>query len=404
MRACLNKLSHGELLAIAAKGCEASGDVQKFAESFVSLGLGDAAASVMSSTDLVPHLLARLGPCGPSDGGAATVCKLWWKAWLDTREFRRYLMKVNSVPLITPFSLIHAWDDEAPVPSVSMAVVSGDATHHDFLVMRYGNKVSIIESDMTCSSWFPVEYDSGDIAASRDSIWVVNHYFKENDGHFEEISNIERRTLEGNIEEQTEVFDEENNFRRIAYPVVASNKIVFGVAFNEDPEEGEVITALDAKTLKCLLTFGRYSSEVSANQGELQELQDPHELVVVHNELFVCDTGSDKLQVYCHNGVHQRVIQGAWRRPKHLCFKTDRLYLIEQNASNSNCDKFIFVLSLKGETLQKVEVSPSTIATSYFPSPFCWLGETLLIPIRVMTKHGYLTLEKFEPQTLKYHL
>ena len=118
---------------------------------------------------------------------------------------------------------------------------------------------------------------------------------------------------------------------------------------NEDPEQDEII-ALDAQTLQPRHRFG------------LSLLNDVRGMVVVGEELLVCDTGNDRLQVFSLAGEHRRSITGEWeRRPVALCFVKDRLYLIEE-AGDENDDerelicplrgRRIFVLSLQGDTLQ----------------------------------------------------
>lgn len=393
MAACLDKLSHEQLLAIAAAGCEASGGVQKIADAFVRLHLGDAAASVMLSIDLVPHLLAPLGPC---DGAAAAVCKLWAKAWKDTGEFRRYLTKV-AFKFNFPHDVLGAsFVPNTAVPyqhgnhDISMAVVSGDDTRAPFLVVRYGNTVSIVKQDMTCDDHFLVPSASGDIAANHDFIWVVNI--------LEEISFIECRTLGGIIVGKWDVVDEDS-IREIAFPVVAPDQLLFCVIFDDgDDTYYDKIAALNAMTLELLFTFGLHSSEApEASDASEPHQFVPHELVVVGDELFVCDTLNSQLQVFSHTGEHKRAIEGAWQRPKYLCFEKDRLYLVEEVNTSSNCvymdcGKRIFVLSLKGETLQVLPVAPSpTIAAEikwyFLIMPRCFDGK-LLVPMRAVKKNN----------------
>ena len=84
-------------------------------------------------------------------------------------------------------------------------------------------------------------------------------------------------------------------------------------------------------------------------------------MAVVGEELFVCDTGNDRLQVFSLAGEHRRSITGEWKRPRSLCFVKDRLYLVEETDDEEDEEgelinplqgRRIFVLSLQGETLQ----------------------------------------------------
>ena len=78
------------------------------------------------------------------------------------------------------------------------------------------------------------------------------------------------------------------------------------------------IVALDAQTLQPRHRFG------------LSLLNDACGMVVVGEELFVCDYGNDRLQVFSLAGEHRRSITGEWKRPLALCFVKDRLYLVEE--------------------------------------------------------------------------
>ena len=85
----------------------------------------------------------------------------------------------------------------------------------------------------------------------------------------------------------------------------------------EDPAQNEII-ALDAQTLQLRHRFG------------LSHLNSVGGMVVAGEELFVCDTWNDRLQVFSLAGEHRRSITGEWKRPLTLCFVKDRLYLLEE--------------------------------------------------------------------------
>ena len=82
------------------------------------------------------------------------------------------------------------------------------------------------------------------------------------------------------------------------------------------PEQDEIV-ALDAQTLQPRHRFG------------LSLLNDAFGLAVAGEELFVCDSGNDRLQVFSLAGEHRRSITGEWKRPLALCFMKGRLFLVE---------------------------------------------------------------------------
>ena len=53
-------------------------------------------------------------------------------------------------------------------------------------------------------------------------------------------------------------------------------------------------------------------------------------------ELFVCDSTNDRLQVFSLAGEHRRSITGEWKRPKALCFVKDRMYLVEEEDTETD--------------------------------------------------------------------
>merc|ERR1712232_492099 len=116
---------------------------------------------------------------------------------------------------------------------------------------------------------------------------------------------------------------------------------------------------------------------------------------VVGEELFVCDSNNDRLQVFSLAGEHRRSITGKWKRPLALCFVKDRLYLVEEadteEDDNGNLiyplrGRRIFVLSLQGETLQ-VYTHPVVPAPGPFADPLafwdlCYFEGKLLASVR----------------------
>ena len=109
--------------------------------------------------------------------------------------------------------------------------------------------------------------------------------------------------------------------------------------------------------------------------------------VVAGEELFVCDSTNDRLQVFSLAGEHRRSITGEWKRPRELCFVKDRLYLVEgQNAETDEEGEFIyplqgrriFVLSLQGDILQ---VYTHPIEGQVFSDDLCCFDGKLLAPV-----------------------
>ena len=115
---------------------------------------------------------------------------------------------------------------------------------------------------------------------------------------------------------------------------------------------------MDAQTLQLRHRFG------------LGLLKDPHQLAVVGDELYVCDRGNHRLQVFSLTGEHRRSIVGAWRAPERLCFAKDRLYLVGARRDDPLHGNRVLVLSLQGDILQVV--THPTEPTARFKSICCF--------------------------------
>ena len=109
-------------------------------------------------------------------------------------------------------------------------------------------------------------------------------------------------------------------------------------------------------------------------------------MAVVGEELFLCDSGNDRLQVFSLAGEHRRSITGEWKQPLVLCFVKDRLYLIEEYDKDEDEDeegelinpqqgRRIFVLSLQGDLLQRCK---STRTQSRVSLQRCFDGKLLV--------------------------
>ena len=317
----LVELSHAQLLEIAAAGCEASTDVNNRADAMLAAHkpLAQwAVEGVLLSSDLVPHLLA---PLQLEDGAAAAVCSQWADGWKATSEGRRRLTRV-------------AFDfpqDLLDTESFSMAVVPDG----DELVVKSGSTVHVLARDMSSGTSFELLSVYGDIAASEQFLYTTQN-------------------SHGGVCCLTHVGAAVASFTdidQVVYtPVLAPGGLLFCAVLgdNYDVEQDEII-AIDAQTMELCYRFG------------LSLLNHACGMVVVGEELFVCDNGNDRLQVFSLAGEHRRSITGEWKRPVAVCFVKDRLYLTEEAVGKEDDEgepisplpgRRIFVLSLQGDTLQ----------------------------------------------------
>ena len=178
----------------------------------------------------------------------------------------------------------------------------------------------------------------------------------------------------------TEVARWEDPDKYVAWPVLGPGGLLFCNLYEEGKPEQDEIVALDAQTLQPRSRFG------------LSLLNDAGGMAVVGEELFVCDRGNDRLQVFSLAGEHRRSITGEWKRPRSLCFVKDRLYLVEDaadyneegNRINTLQGRRIFVLSLQGETLQ-VYTHPDEGQT--FSDVLCCFDGKLLAPVQEVQDH-----------------
>ena len=173
----------------------------------------------------------------------------------------------------------------------------------------------------------------------------------------------------------TEVARWEDPDKYVAWPVLGPGGLLFCNLYEEGKPEQDEIVALDAQTLQPRSRFG------------LSLLNDAGGMAVVGEELFVCDRGNDRLQVFSLAGEHRRSITGEWKRPNRLCFVKDRLYLIEEQDNEKDEEGElitplagwrIFVLSLQGDTLQ-VYTHPDE---GRLFETLCYFDGKLLAPVR----------------------
>ena len=341
LAARLFSLSHAQLLEIAVAGCEASPEVKNRAEAILATSMPPhhqgAVDGVLLSSDLVPHILASLQL---EDGAAAAVCSLWAEGWKATSEGRRHLTRV-------------AFDfpQELLVDLNDMAVIPGD---DEQLVVSSGRTVRILDRSMsTVTSFTGDEHVMKGITADERSIYATR----------DSVDSVARLTHVG-----SEVYTYEDPYDYAGHcPVLAPGGPLFCVRYDEEEDEQQdEIIALDAKSLQLRYRFGK--SLLNGASG----------LAVVGDELFVCDTKNDRLQVFSLAGEHHRSITGEWKRPVGLCFVKDRLYLVESCVAyeygpyddGQACGRRICVLSLQGDTLQVYPVPAGGIRFSGSPLYF----------------------------------
>ena len=227
--------------------------------------------------------------------------------------------------------------------------------------MKNGSAVDILGRDMSCSDSFELPNEFGCIAASEEFLYSINDVNKE----------VHCLTHDG---EEVARHEEPDKF--IACPELAPGGLLLCLLCDDEDSTQDEIVALDAQTLQPRHRFG------------LSLLNYVCAMAVVGEELFVCDCGNDRLQVFSLAGEHRRSITGEWKRPLALCFVKDRLYLVEAEdiardgegeLINPLCGRRIFVLSLQGDILQ-VYTHPVEGQT-FTPFRICYFDGKLLAPV-----------------------
>ena len=362
----LGQLPHDVLAELAARLCSDSPALKAAAEECMAAHTPlphELVERVLLSPDLVPHLL---GPLVAEDGAAAAVCSQWLAGWKATNEPRR---RLKQVPLDLPEELV--------TNAVALA-----GTPDGRLLVKTNNEVHILDSSMRVLQTVADGEYSTLFAADDDSIFDCR-----SDGE-----TLRRSSHDGTV--HTEYQLESYSFYS---PVLAPGGLLFCVLCENsegDPTfEPDAIIAVDAQTLQPRHRFG------------LGLLNDAHQLVVVADELYVCDTGNDRLQVFSLSGEHRRSITGDWKSPMSLCFAKDRLYLVESDRQDDRDPspvqgRRILVLSLEGDILQVV--THPTLPTADFDW-LCCFDDKLLAPYNYYTPsnddifrvptHGMLALE-----------
>ena len=253
LEARLSRLTHAQLLRLAALGCNESTQVMAEASRMlVPLWTADRAAEeVFLSTDLLDCIMASLGA---QDAAVASVCKVWAASWATLVARRRYvdtkpLRLQMSEPMFAMTTMLdgtlcfslNPWDSRPLSPGTSslrfMSPHSypAQAVPHR-LAQRFFGRVRSVR-------------------AAGDSVWVLCNLKSE-----DYCCILRLRASDG-----------QQMASGIAGPDICEMKVADGLvllAQNVERHEHWVLTAVttgDAKTLRTTHSFGRFKSpELSA--------------------------------------------------------------------------------------------------------------------------------------------
>ena len=365
----LGQLPPDVLADLVARLCSESAALQAAAEACLAAHNPVphwAVERVLLSPDLVPHIL---GPLVAEDGAAAAVCSQWSAGWKATNEPRR---RLKQVPFGFPEELL--CHDTFQIPDLEMAGTSGGR-----LVVRAGSEVHIIDRSKRV-----LQAVAGDLQADAGDYpnrWVDNLCAADDDSIFfcHGVTDVTDGRLRRSSHDGTLAAEYQLEGYGFSFAVLAPGGLLFCVIYEDnyyDDDTPDEIIALDAQTLQLRHRFG------------LGLLNDPCQLAVGADELYVCDTNPNRLQVFSLTGEHRRSIVGEWKMPQFICFVKDRLYMIERacevEVEADDEDRVtkllqgrrIIVLSLLGEILQVV--THPTEPTAVFRS-ICCFDNTLLV-------------------------
>jgi len=330
----LAQLPHDALAELAARLCAYSPALQATAEECMA-GNKPLSHELVERVLLSPDLMQSiLGPLETKDGAAAAVCKQWLAGWTATNEPPWPRRRLKHVPLDLPEEL----DD-----TDEMHITAGTSDGRLLVAVYERGEVHILDRSMRLLQLLAGGW-GGIFAASDDAVFHVRG------------GALCRTSYDATIAAEYDL-----EWRFVYSSALASCGVLFCAV------DGEEIIAFDAQTLQPRHCFGRGLLSKAHHH-----LNGTHQLAVVGDELFVCDTGNDRLQVFSFTGEHRRSITGKWRRPQRLCFAKERLYLVEQAAANAydSQGRRILVLSLQGDILQVVR-HPSE-PTTRFTSVCCF--------------------------------
>ena len=399
----LGQLPHEALADLAARLCSDSPALQATADKCIAAHKPLppwAVERVLLSPDLMPHIL---GPLVAEDGAAAAVCSQWLAGWKATNEPRRRLKRVpidfpekrrcvrtgggglEVRELLTGRLWMAATPDGRLVVTTPTEMVIRDRSMRVLQSWTFtdnvynglthnGNTCSVDQSGELC---FVVCVGGSMVAANEDSIFSCAD------------AKLLRSTQPSRNDRLVAEYRLEGyNFNGA---VLAPGGLLFSVIFDEDDTKLDEIIALDAQTLQLRYRFG------------LGLFYDARQLAVVGDELYVCDAGNHRLQVFSLTGEHRRSVMGKWRSPEQFCCVKDRLYLVEGDPAQEDTNnpyrtrirrprlgRRILVLSLEGDILQVVThpTEPTAEITT-----ICYFDHKLLASYRSEGKYGMLALQ-----------
>ena len=391
LAAWLGQLLHIILAELSAQLCSESPALQAAAEECMAACDPpplEMAERVLLSPDLMPFILGQLLA---EDGTVAAVCSHWLAVWEAT--------KLRQVPLDFPDDAIRTEPYERnPYVTLGMA-----ATPDGRLLVNASNKLYTLDRSMRVLQMreLGIVRPLPILAAIDDSTVIMgeNNCYVEVP-HYGRYCDIPWRTVfrfpydgtasygcTASADGLGEDVVGESYRHNVCGPVLVPGGPVLCTARGHPDaracppsERLDEIFALDAETLQLRYRFG---------QGLLDH---PCGMAVVGDELYVCDRGNDRLQVFTLTGEHRRSVTGAWRKPNRLCFAKGRLYLVERTkyygypndedvdainyAINFAQGRRLLVLSLQGDILQvfKHPTEPTVEFTS-----ICCFDHKLLV-------------------------
>lgn len=325
IEARLMALAHEQLVELASAHYHVSDEGARIAEMHLAKHLPPLAAwaqsQVLLSPDLLPSLFLTLGA---ADVAAAQTCKAWRECWKATLVPRRIVHPAPPLPPTNVDELILdmlALDDER----LALDCDDGRADGRTNLV--------ILDRRMQRLPDLPTVPGAAFFAVSVDSLFAT-------DG--ESIRRYDRGTL-ALLAENVDAHADE---------IVGAGGLLFGAGEKH-------LKAYDATTLEVRFAFGAGIFE-----------RNPFGLAVHGNELYACEMGKHRIQVFSLTGQHVRTIRGEFWAPWQLCFVTDRMYLLEAGwtsleqtancpaAAHAKLQRRLLVLTPEGDTLQVYEGEP----------------------------------------------
>ena len=300
LAARLFELSHAQLLEIAVVGCEASPEVRNHAEAILAANKPLAqrlVEGVLLSRDLAPHVLA---PLPLEDGVAAAVCSLWAEGWQASRP------SLSRQPFDLPADVLKLVLRDRGCHG--MAAIPGD---DEKLAVRSQSTVTILDRSMrVVSSFTDVGTDHTD-AAEGGYIEVAGSITADEQSIY--ISTVELGGLLRITHDGTELarYEDPDGFDWEGQPVVAPGGLLFcahlgSSYYDQQHETWDEIIALDAHSMQLRYRFGKSLLWVGSDwigRGDFG-------LAVIGEELFVCDSINNRLQVFSLAGEHRRSITG----------------------------------------------------------------------------------------------